>query len=900
MSNWSGVAGKFLQYLAILCMGFGVSYYFNWEAGRSNERMLHNIKTVSLPIHHNSSHISFYTDELIRLYERAVITEDEEALEESAQIIRAIKSNLTAIATIYASDKEAYDKILKLKSEFDSYAISSEALSRKLIMGQVSLLDVHEEVEAQNNLVNKVKIETEKLKTQSHTNILQAIENSKQNIERTEKITITVFWIILGMVAVFYFLVRSSILSPILAISATSQKATSGNFDYVATKPPNNEIGILISNFNNMILKIKRNRNQLSAIEKESQRLSSCGSFDSLIAAIPESITRVTLGEVDEGGLAMYFRDTCFIEEQRRPGFYQWRDGEWHLADMESRGVNRENQHIQPIRDPRTGKVIGFMAYLYSESMPEETYKAVEVLATPVANAVAAIMLEQATQLIQKKTDEMALVLDNIEQGIFVTDASFAIGPSYSPRLDAICGSSDLAGTCMLNRVFFGISSEVKKSIETVMLCSIGEDQSLGFDCNVTGLPTKITRLLNDKVQILQVKWVPIVDAQDIVREIMVCIEDVTELKALESQQEQNRAEMKRVYRLIKMGDRSFINFVHTSNNFYQRIISIGSHQGSSLEGRQQLKLELHKHKGTSRILGMADIATAAHEMEDTVEAVGYRNDGELSRQIQAYCEHSQHLLENYKKAYTELLGKPLDRTERLFDIETLRFYVRKWQRLNQFELKHLDDYLAVRHLGWTDLSSIVREISDSFRKTRKLNLPINDRLDDTFISEGKEQVIRDCLVHLFNNSIDHGKVVELGASIEVWQSNPSPDSIVYHYRDDGAGLNLEKIKHKLIEKGDLPKAEVEQMSVVELANSIFTNGLSSKDDVSETSGRGVGMDVVRQGIESLYGKISVELNGEIDPTRQGFQVNMEFSTKVIATIDDVLNGKFKKGSRAA
>lgn len=890
MYSGSGIAGKFLQYLSILVIGFGVSYYFSWEADRSNKRMLANIKDVSLPIHNHSSHVSFYTDELIRLYERAVITEDEEALEESAKIIAEIRSNLAAIAYIYASDPEAHNKTLKIQEEFDLYAVSSDALSRKLILGHSSLLDVHEEIEAQSALVNRVKIETEKLKEQSHKQILQSIERSRNNIDSTDQITITIFWIMLALVGVFFFLVRSTILNPVLAISSTSQKATNGNFDYVATKPPNNEIGILIANFNNMILKIKRNRNQLNAIEKESQRLSSCGSFDSLIKAIPESITRVTLGEVDETSLSMYFRDTCFIDENRKSGFYQWKDGEWQMAHINAVKGSDGGDHLQPIRDPRSGRVIGIMSIQFSEQTPEETYKAVEVLATPVANAVAAIMLEQATQLIQRKTDEISLLLNNIDQGIFVTDGSLGIGPSYSPCLETISGSTELSGESMLERVFFGVSSEVRKNIETVFLCSIGEDQALGFDCNASSLPQEISRTVAGSDQVLQVNWVPITDSQDIVQEIMVCLEDVTELRKLEKHREKNREEMQKVYRLLKMGDKNFVGFVKSADRFYDRIVELVAQPSSHKSMIEALKLELHKHKGTARVLGLFDVATAAHEMEDSVEAVASHQICTLPQLVTDFCQLSKSKLDKYKQAYTELLGKSLDSREKFFDIDTLRFYIEKWRSMELADHRHLEDYLSVRQKGWTDLSSVVRDIVDSFRKSRNITLNIQDRLEDNFLLEGHDQIARDCMVHLFNNSIDHGKVLETDAVIELWQSESACKTrTVYHYRDNGAGLNLAAIRAKLVERNHKGAAQMDDEAV---ANSIFTNGLSSAESVSETSGRGVGMDVVRHAIESLHGTIAVELTQQNDQGRHSFQINMCFPSQYIATAEDVLAGK--------
>jgi len=147
----------------------------------------------------------------------------------------------------------------------------------------------------------------------------------------------------------------------------------------------------------------------------------------------------------------------------------------------------------------------------------------------------------------------------------------------------------------------------------------------------------------------------------------------------------------------------------------------------------------------------------------------------------------------------------------------------------------------------------------------KKVNLVVNG--EDTELDKMIVEELSDPLIHIIRNAVDHGiesmedrqqlgKQAEATLALEAYQES---NNIVIEVTDDGRGINREKIKKKAIEKGLFTADELERMSVAELNRIILTAGFSTADKVSNTSGRGVGMDVVRKNIEKLNGNLDIE-----------------------------------------
>jgi two-component system chemotaxis sensor kinase CheA len=157
----------------------------------------------------------------------------------------------------------------------------------------------------------------------------------------------------------------------------------------------------------------------------------------------------------------------------------------------------------------------------------------------------------------------------------------------------------------------------------------------------------------------------------------------------------------------------------------------------------------------------------------------------------------------------------------------------------------------------------MVRDLSHELSK--EVNLVIQGEeteLDRTVIDE-----IGDPLVHLLRNAIDHG--IEEPSLRRQRGKNPigevrliarhEGNHVVIAVEDDGSGINPEIIRRKAVERGLITQADSEKMDNAEVVRMVFLPGFSTADNVTDISGRGVGMDAVKTKIESLGGMVEVE-----------------------------------------
>ncbi|PJZ84259.1 chemotaxis protein CheA [Leptospira harrisiae] len=158
-------------------------------------------------------------------------------------------------------------------------------------------------------------------------------------------------------------------------------------------------------------------------------------------------------------------------------------------------------------------------------------------------------------------------------------------------------------------------------------------------------------------------------------------------------------------------------------------------------------------------------------------------------------------------------------------------------------------------------MSRLVRDLQKKANKKVALYI----RGEETEIDKSIVDLIADPIIHILRNSIDHGIETTdermLSGKPEVGtiqlSARQSVNEVWVMIRDDGRGLNREKIIQKSLERGIL-SGDIDHLSDQEVYNLIFVPGLSTADAVTDISGRGVGMDIVRQNIEKMGGKIEI------------------------------------------
>lgn len=157
----------------------------------------------------------------------------------------------------------------------------------------------------------------------------------------------------------------------------------------------------------------------------------------------------------------------------------------------------------------------------------------------------------------------------------------------------------------------------------------------------------------------------------------------------------------------------------------------------------------------------------------------------------------------------------------------------------------------------------LVRDIARKLGKTIELVIEGEDTEADKNVLES----LADPLIHMVRNSLDHGIETPeerraagktVGGTLRI-SARQESDFVVIEVADDGRGINPEVVKAKAVAQGLITSEQAAAMDDVEAANLVFAAGFSTKDTVSDLSGRGVGMDVVRSAVTKAGGAVSLQ-----------------------------------------
>ena len=157
----------------------------------------------------------------------------------------------------------------------------------------------------------------------------------------------------------------------------------------------------------------------------------------------------------------------------------------------------------------------------------------------------------------------------------------------------------------------------------------------------------------------------------------------------------------------------------------------------------------------------------------------------------------------------------------------------------------------------------VVRDLARNLKKEVTLEL----RGEDTDLDKNLVEALADPLVHLVRNSVDHGveQPEERAAAGKprngtvTLSAEQEGDHILLSIKDDGKGMDPKKLQQIAVDKGVMDQDAAERLSDTESFNLIFAPGFSTKSEISDISGRGVGMDVVKTKINQLNGSIHID-----------------------------------------
>ncbi|MUG98215.1 response regulator [Scytonema sp. UIC 10036] len=260
-----------------------------------------------------------------------------------------------------------------------------------------------------------------------------------------------------------------------------------------------------------------------------------------------------------------------------------------------------------------------------------------------------------------------------------------------------------------------------------------------------------------------------------------------------------------------------------------------------------------------------------ANQLVDLEEITVFWED--LNRQIFASRKLFQDLLQHLPETKQQsLLGFYELLENRLKQLGTYLNNLKNKTTDSSTRLEVVSDELklAVTSVRLVPLSAIfnlfprtVRDLAK--QQSKEVNLQIEG--GETCVDKRILEEMKDPLLHLLRNAVDHGIETPLErqqadklptATIQI-RASQQGNTVTIEVADDGRGLDVEAIKQTAVRRGICTQEELLRMSMAEIQSLIFVPGFSTRTSVTEISGRGVGLDIVRANVERLKGNILVE-----------------------------------------
>jgi hypothetical protein len=482
---------------------------------------------------------------------------------------------------------------------------------------------------------------------------------------------------------------------------------------------------------------------------------------------------------------------------------------------------------------------------------------------------------------VDKKTRDIQTMLDNIPLGICSISAEGRILPHYSVHLPAIIGVPQPAGLDYVTTIFGSSNLSIdRKDImyQSIQAC-FGEDV-ISFESNAAHLPDEIRIMVNGQQHDIQCIWSPITDKNNCVARVLLVLRDITSLKEAEAQRLEHQRELEYIIELVNVSPEKFQGFVVTSMQFLaenDRLIRQNPKKDPEIV--KIIFVNMHTMKGAARTLGFYKMTSLLHEVEQLYSCL--LRDPHLSWHQQELLEGMQEVkkvFDYYVKLNHEKLGRSvLNNAEVSISRDALEEQNRtlrsiQLSRLEPHDARKIRDTIQrIEDLCFSEASDVFLDILSSVHRVARdlgKEIPIiNVEAKGFKLKQSAHELLANAFVHIIRNSLDHG--IETAAERVAAGKRPTGridvrlqqvgEHLAIEYRDDGRGLNMQKLREKALRENLLDAEALKDPK--KLADLIFIPGLSTAQSITEVSGRGIGMDAVRRYLEGNGGQIHLEVH---------------------------------------
>ncbi|RXV69582.1 HAMP domain-containing protein [Burkholderia stabilis] len=496
---------------------------------------------------------------------------------------------------------------------------------------------------------------------------------------------------------------------------------------------------------------------------------------------------------------------------------------------------------------------------------------------------------ENAAQLKQKTADIQAM-LQNMQQGILTVVEGGVVHAEYSAYLETIFETSDIAGRDLMALVFddSGIGSDARSQVDAAVHACLGED-SMNFEFNAHLLVNEVAKRMPDgREKWLDLSWSAITDETDTVVRLMLCVRDVTEIRELTAQAGEQQRRLEMIGEILSISQDKFHDFVHSAKGFLsENERMIRQHERVDHSIVAALFRNMHTIKGNARTYSLQHLTNIVHEAEQAYESLRRADGGpEWNRDaLMDDLARVREAVEHYATINAVTLGRSGEpaqggadylMVERAHISESLRV-------LDGADPANAADWHAARdsvrrmlsQLGTQGIGDALGGVIESLPSlAAELGKPAPVVHIDSHGHRVRSEIgatLKNVFMHLLRNSIDHGiessderRAAGKAASgtIDIAVGVGS-DELWFVLSDDGRGLALDRIRSIARERGWIDADNNAALSDEDVAELIFRPGFSTAHAVTEVSGRGVGMDAVRNFLKRDGGDIALRFTDD-------------------------------------
>lgn len=466
---------------------------------------------------------------------------------------------------------------------------------------------------------------------------------------------------------------------------------------------------------------------------------------------------------------------------------------------------------------------------------------------------------------VQRRTRELRTLLDNSDQGFLTFSGDMIVHPQYSSKCGVIFKKE--IGGLDISELLFTKDEKQKNAFVENIRSLIGDNNQLRVE--------NILSLLRSEFTIIK-KTITVEYRKIGTETFMLILTDVTEKRALEKKLDIEKNKLQMVVSAVENSSELF-ELLDEYSQFMENRLELVEHRETVFENLSEIYREVHTFKGLFAQKDFIVTPVGLHKLEEKLSQL-LEDSASTNEQLLTLLQKVE--LENWLDrdlaVLSQVLGEDfLEKKDALTltykDIDNLNTKIRlcaKDARLQEEIVEKIIakvDRLKEKSL-YKALSSYPKLVEKLSQKLGKHLNPMKIECDQTIMMEDHLTPFIKSLVHLFRNCVDHGIELpeerlmrgkyEMGSILCAVTS--VENGLEIRIQDNGAGINTFLVAKTAIVKGILTQDEVDRMSPDDINLLIFNDNFSTKETISELSGRGVGLGALKHELDVLGGSVSV------------------------------------------